>query len=123
MVLLDATESVQGEGRAALASKDVMLGEQLPPLTLLMKDALGNAVPLQEVPAGLSFSLKAAPVSGQAAELEWEAAEVDVLPSAKLVGSPSSAYPFQLFINRITSSTAFAPVVSSPTLASRSSTT
>lgn len=62
-----------------------MLGEQLPPLTLLLKDALGNAVPMSEVPAGLTFSLKAAPASGQAAELEWEACEVDVVPSAQLV--------------------------------------
>lgn len=80
---------MQGEGRAALASRDVMLGEQLPPLTLLFKDALGNSVPMHEVPAGLTFSLKAAPVSGQAAELEWEAAEVDVLASAQMV-SPHS---------------------------------
>ena len=65
-----------------------MLGEHLPPLTLLLKDALGNAVPMQEVPAGLTFSCKAAAVSGQAAELEWEASEVDVSPNAQLV-SPS----------------------------------
>ena len=81
------TLCVQGEGRAALASQDLMLGEQLPALTLLFKDALGNDVPMAEVPAGLSFSLKAAPVSGQAAELEWQASEVDVLASADLVSN------------------------------------
>ena len=78
-----------------------MLGEHLPPLTLLLKDALGNAVPMQEVPAGLTFSCKAAPASGQAAELEWEASEVDVLPNAQLV-SPSlprhgQCLPFAIF--------------------------
>ena len=81
---------MQGEGRAALASQDLMLGEQLPALTLLFKDSLANSIPMTEVPAGLSFSLKIAPASGQAAELEWEAADVDVLASADLV-SPAHA--------------------------------
>lgn len=81
---------MQGEGRAALASQDLMLGEQLPALTLLFKDSLANDIPMSEVPAGLAFSLRAAPASGQAAELEWEASDVDVLASADLV-SPSLA--------------------------------
>ena len=75
----------KGEGRAAIASKDLMLGEHLPPLTLLCKDALGNDVPMSEVPAGLTLAIKAAPPAGQPAEIAWEASEVDVEVSADVV--------------------------------------
>ena len=75
----------QGEGRAAVASKDLMLGEHLPPLTLLCKDALGNNVIMSEVPPGLTLALKPAPPTGQAAELAWEASDIDVDVSADLV--------------------------------------
>ena len=64
-----------------------MLGEHLPPLTLLCKDSLGNDVPMNEVPAGLTLALRAAPPLGQVAELAWEASEVDVDVSADLVSS------------------------------------
>ena len=87
---------VQGEGRAAIASKDLMLGEQLPPLTLLCKDSLGNDVPMTAVPPGVTIALKAVDPSGQVAELAWEAAQVDVDISADVV---SPAYLFvPLFI-------------------------
>lgn len=75
----------QGEGRAAAAGKDLMLGEHLPPLTLLCKDALGNNVPMTQVPPGLTLALKPAPPKGQAAELAWEASDLDADVSADLV--------------------------------------
>lgn len=62
-----------------------MLGEHLPPLTLLCKDALGNSVPMSEVPPGLTLALKSAPPGVQVAELAWEASEIDVDVSADLV--------------------------------------
>lgn len=62
-----------------------MLGEHLPPLTLLCKDALGNDVPMTEVPAGLTLAIKGAPLAGQPAEIAWEESEVDVEVSADVV--------------------------------------
>ena len=41
----DGNPPLQGEGRAALASKGLMLGEHAPPLTVQLKDATGNEVP------------------------------------------------------------------------------
>ncbi|KAL3158051.1 hypothetical protein ABBQ32_011660 [Trebouxia sp. C0010 RCD-2024] len=76
---------LQGEGRAAAASKDLMLGEHLPPLTLLCKDALGNNVPMSQVPPGLTLALKPAPPRDAVAELAWEASDLDVDVSADLV--------------------------------------
>lgn len=67
-----------------------MLGEHLPPLTLLCKDSLGNDVPMTEVPAGVTLALRAAPPLGQVAELAWEASEVDVDVSADMVSSAKS---------------------------------
>ena len=77
---------MQGEGRAAIASKDLMLGEELPPLTLLCKDCHGNDVPMTQVPPGLTLALKVAQPNGRPAEVMWEAAEIDVAVSADLVG-------------------------------------
>ncbi|KAL0055143.1 hypothetical protein WJX82_007626 [Trebouxia sp. C0006] len=79
------TLELQGEGRAAIASKDLMLGEHLPPLTLLCKDCHGNGVPMAEVPAGLTLALKAAAPQGQSAEIAWEASEIDVDVSADVI--------------------------------------
>ncbi len=79
------TSRLQGEGRAAIASKDLMLGEHLPPLTLLCKDCHGNGVPMADVPAGLTLALKAAAPQGQSAEIAWEASEIDVDVSADVV--------------------------------------
>ena len=62
-----------------------MLGEHLPPLTLLCKDSLGNDVPMTEVPAGLTLAIKGAPPAGQPAEIAWEESEVDVEVSADVV--------------------------------------
>lgn len=62
-----------------------MLGEHLPPLTLLCKDCHGNAVPMTDVPAGLTLALKAAAPQGQSAEIAWEASEIDVDVSADVV--------------------------------------
>ncbi len=62
-----------------------MLGEHLPPLTLLCKDCHGNGVPMMDVPAGLTLALKAAAPQGQAAEIAWEASEIDVDVSADVV--------------------------------------
>ncbi len=62
-----------------------MLGEHLPPLTLLCKDCHGNGVPMMEVPAGLTLALKAAAPQGQSAEIAWEASEIDVDVSADVV--------------------------------------
>lgn len=62
-----------------------MLGEHLPPLTLLCKDCYGNGVPMIGVPAGLTLALKAAAPQGQSAEIAWEASEVDVDVSADVV--------------------------------------
>ena len=78
---------MQGEGRAAIASKDLMLGEHLPPLTLLCKDCHGNAVPMPEVPSGASLKVQAAVPTGQAAEVAWEAADIDVVVTADWVSS------------------------------------
>ena len=44
-VAADGNSPLQGEGRAALASRGLMLGEQAPPLTVQLKDAGGNEVP------------------------------------------------------------------------------
>ena len=82
---VDVGMTWQGEGRAAAASKDLMLGEHLPPLTLLCKDALGNNVPTSQVPPGLTLALKAAPPRDAVAELAWEASDPDVDVSADLV--------------------------------------
>ncbi len=89
---------MQGEGRAAIAGKDLMLGEQLPPLTLLCKDSHGNVVPVTEVPAGLTLALKAAAPDGRPAELAWEASEIDVTVSTDLVGDvlPLAAHANQV---------------------------
>ncbi len=62
-----------------------MLGEHLPPLTLLCKDCHGNGVPMVDVPAGLTLALKAAAPQGQSAEIAWEASEIDVDVSADVV--------------------------------------
>lgn len=62
-----------------------MLGEHLPPLTLLCKDALGNNVPMSQVPPGLTLALKPAPPRDAVAELAWEASDLDVDVSADLV--------------------------------------
>ena len=78
---------LQGEGRAAIAGKDLMLGEHLPPLTLLCKDCHGNIVPMPEVPMGAALTVKAAVPAGQAAEVAWEAADIDVVVSADWVGA------------------------------------
>ena len=74
-----------------------MLGEHLPPLTLLCKDALGNNVPMSQVPPGLTLALKHAPPRGQAAELAWEASDLDVDVSADLV----SFLPFLRPLERV----------------------
>ena len=44
-VAADGGTALQGEGRAALASRGLMLGEHAPPLTVQLKDAGGNEVP------------------------------------------------------------------------------
>lgn len=72
-----------------------MLGEHLPPLTLLCKDALGNNVPMSQVPPGLTLALKPAPPRGQAAELAWEASDLDVDVSADLVSFLPFLRPFK----------------------------
>ena len=68
-----------------------MLGEHLPPLTLLCKDCHGNGVPMVDVPAGLTLALKAAAPPGQCTEIAWEASEIDVDVSADVVCTHSLA--------------------------------
>ena len=78
---------MQGEGRAAIAGKDLMLGQHLPPLTLLCKDSHGNAVDMPDVPDGLTLTLKAAAPPSAPAEVAWEAPEMDVAVFADQVRS------------------------------------
>ena len=49
---------VQGEGRAALAGQGLMLGQQLPPITLQLKDAAGNPVPAAAELEGLALMVQ-----------------------------------------------------------------
>lgn len=57
-----------------------MLGEFLPPLTLLCKDSLGNSVPRDELPPIITIALKPPPPR--------EAPDIDVQVSIGTVGLP-----------------------------------